>query len=96
MKERKFIPGNIFWKTYGFQHFSHEKKTDDIITMCYMMNVSINKTHILVKIMFASNLIWNLCIFGNEINSEYLGIPIKTFVLTKKYVVYVYDTVNCL
>lgn len=74
MKERKFIPGNIFWKTDGFQNFSHEK-TDDIITIGYMMNVSINKTHILVKIMFASNLIWNLCIFGNEINSEYLGIP---------------------
>lgn len=72
------------------------KKTDDKITIGNMMNVSINKTHILVKIMFASNLIWNLCIFGNEINSEYLGIPNKTFVLIKKYVVYVYDAVNCL
>lgn len=72
------------------------KKTDDKITIGNMMKVSINKTHILVKIMFASNLIWNLCIFGNEINSEYLGIPNKTFVLIKKYVVYVYDAVNCL
>lgn len=82
-------------KTDGIQNFPHEK-TNDIITMGYIMNVSINKNHMLVEIMFASNLIWNLCIFGNEINSEYLGIPNNTFVLTKKYEVYVYDAVKCL
>lgn len=64
--------------------------------MSYMMNVLINKNYMLVEIMFVLNLIWNFCIFGNEINLEYLGIFNNIFVLIKKYEVYVYDVVKCL
>lgn len=64
--------------------------------MGYMMNVLINKNYMLVEIMFVLNLIWNFCIFGNEINLEYLGIFNNIFVLIKKYEVYVYDVVKCL
>lgn len=78
-----------------FQIFPADK-TDDIITMGYMMNVSINKNPILMEIIFASNLIWNLCIFGNEVNWKYLGIPNNTYILIKKSVVYVYDAVKSL
>jgi hypothetical protein len=98
----------IFWKTDAIHNLSFcdipsllpdfflIKKPDDIITMGYMMKVSINKNPIVVEIMFASNLTWNLFIFGSKVQPKYLGLPNNMYVLTKKSVVYVYDAVKCL
>ena len=44
----------------------------------------------------ASNLTWEIFIFGQKINPTYLGLPNNTFVLTPKSVAFIYNTVKSL